>query len=81
MFMPPMTAAPASPFSSAVPAKCVATREDEQAVSVETQGPVNPKAYDNLGWQHKSKFPSNLTEFQQLSMRLEQSRRITMPVR
>jgi len=26
----------------------VATREDEQAVSVETHGPPNPNVYDNL---------------------------------
>ena len=46
--MPPTTDAATSPWTKALAARWAATRELEQAVSVDTQGPVRPKAYDSL---------------------------------
>lgn len=45
---PAATAMVASPLSRPLCARWPATRDDEQAVSVLTQGPVNPKVYDTL---------------------------------
>lgn len=44
--IPPAVAAFTSRWTIALVAKCVATREDEHAVSVETQGPISPNVYD-----------------------------------
>lgn len=43
-FTPAAIAWPDSPTLRLLAARCVATREEEQAVLVGTQGPVKPKA-------------------------------------
>src|SRR4029453_274993 len=46
-FTPPARAWLHSPFDRLRQARCTATREDEQPVSIATQGPWNPNVYDN----------------------------------
>ena len=46
MFVPPTRDSCESPLCIHLLAKCKATREEEQAVSVQTQGPVKPKLYE-----------------------------------
>ncbi len=43
---PPASAIEHSPWRSACAARCIATRDEEQAVSTVTAGPSKPKAYD-----------------------------------
>ncbi|GAA1010761.1 hypothetical protein GCM10009556_032480 [Acrocarpospora pleiomorpha] len=43
---PPASASEQSPERSACAARCIATSDDEQAVSTVTAGPSNPRVYD-----------------------------------
>src|SRR6202008_2204326 len=43
---PPARARPHSPFRRAPDARCMATSEEEQAVSMEIAGPSRPRAYE-----------------------------------
>src|SRR5438874_11474914 len=44
-FTPPTTACRHSPFRKLLHARCKPTNEDEQAVSMAIQGPLNPNTY------------------------------------
>ena len=43
---PPASASEHSPLRSACAARCIATSDDEHAVSIVTAGPSRPNAYD-----------------------------------
>ena len=54
---PPATAASVSLESKLWQARCTATNDEEQAVSIDIAGPLKPKVYDNLPAAALMKFP------------------------
>jgi hypothetical protein len=57
MKMPADIPATHSDAFKAVAARCVATSDDEQAVLVETHGPVNPNVYEILPIRNSKPLP------------------------
>lgn len=62
MFTPPASAALQSPVASARHAWCIATRDEEHAVSRTMEGPPRPNAYDIRPLRKAGRVPVEVSE-------------------